>query len=61
MENVGIFYDRLEYFIAICYILWQSGIVWAFGHFSHFGMFGPRKIWQPCFIVANLTRSDRIK
>jgi hypothetical protein len=33
MENVGIFYDRLEYFVFILY---------------SFGMFGPRKIWQPC-------------
>jgi hypothetical protein len=35
--------------MAIWYKLWQFGIV--FGHlvyFSHFGMFGPRTIWQPC-------------
>jgi hypothetical protein len=42
MENVGIFCDHLEYFTAIWYILLQFGI------FSRFGMFGPRKIWQPC-------------
>jgi hypothetical protein len=34
--------------MAICYNLWPFGIVC--GHllyFSQFGMFGPRKIWQP--------------
>jgi hypothetical protein len=49
MENVGIFYARLEYFTAIWNILWQFGIVC--GHLvvsSRFGMFGPIKIWQPC-------------
>jgi hypothetical protein len=25
MENVGIFYDHLEYFKAICYNLWPFG------------------------------------
>jgi hypothetical protein len=44
MENVGIFYDHLEYFTAIWYNLRQFGIVC--GHlvyFSQFGVFGPRK------------------
>jgi hypothetical protein len=48
MENVFIFYDHLEYFSIIWYNLWQFGI--GRGHlvyFSHFGVFGPRKIWQP--------------
>jgi hypothetical protein len=48
MENAGIFYGHLEYFTAIWYILWSFGIVC--GHllyFSQFGMFEPRKIWQP--------------
>jgi hypothetical protein len=48
MVNVGIFYDHLEYFMAIWYNLWPFGIVC--GHllyFSQFGIFGPRKIWQP--------------
>jgi hypothetical protein len=27
MENVGIFYDQLEYFTAIWYSLWPFGIV----------------------------------
>jgi hypothetical protein len=49
MGNVFILNDHLEYFMAIWYNLWQFGIVC--GHlvyFSHFGMFGQRKIWQPC-------------
>jgi hypothetical protein len=49
MENVGIFYDHLKYFMAIWYHLWPFGIVCGYlVYFSHFGMFGPRKIWQPC-------------
>jgi hypothetical protein len=49
MVNFGIFCDHLEYFMAIWYNLWPFGIIC--GHllyFSQFGMFGPRKIWQPC-------------
>jgi hypothetical protein len=34
MENVGIFYDLMEYFTAICYNLWQFGIVG--GHLIYF-------------------------
>jgi hypothetical protein len=48
MENVGMFYDHLEYFTAIWYKLWPVSIV--YGHlvyFSQFGMFRSRKIWQP--------------
>jgi hypothetical protein len=48
MVNVGMFYDHLEYFMAIWYNLWPLGIVC--GHLLYFprlGMFGPRKIWQP--------------
>jgi hypothetical protein len=44
MENVGIYYDHLEYFTAIWYNLWPFVI--NCGHlvyFFHFGMFGPRK------------------
>jgi hypothetical protein len=44
MENAGIFHD----FAAILYILLPFYIFC--GHlvsFSSFGMFGPRKIWQP--------------
>jgi uncharacterized metal-binding protein len=31
----GIIYDRLVQFVVVCYI------------FSRFGIFEPRKIWQP--------------
>jgi hypothetical protein len=51
------------------FILWPFGIftsiwynVWPFeivcGHleyFSHFGMFGPRKIWQPWILRSRVT------
>jgi hypothetical protein len=35
MENVGIFYDHMEYFTAICYNLRSFGIgsLWSFGMF----------------------------
>jgi hypothetical protein len=49
LENVDIFYGHLEYFTSIWHKLWPFGIV--YGHLvycSHFGMFGRRKIWQPC-------------
>jgi hypothetical protein len=49
IENAGIICDHLEYFWIIWYILWPFGIVC--GHLvyiSRFGMFVPRKIWQPC-------------
>jgi hypothetical protein len=48
MVNLGVFNDHLEFLMAIWYNLWPFGIV--YGHllyFSQFGMFGPRKIWQP--------------
>jgi hypothetical protein len=38
----GIFYGNLVKFVAIWYILRPFGICLPFG------MFGPRKIWQPC-------------
>jgi hypothetical protein len=47
------FYAHLEYFTAIWFNLWPFGIVC--GHlvyFLRFGMFGPRKIWQPCHTLA---------
>jgi hypothetical protein len=56
VENVDMFYDHLEYFFgnlvqfrAVWYILWSFGIaiLWSFGIFSRFGIFVPRKIWQP--------------
>jgi hypothetical protein len=49
MVNVGMFYDHWEYFVAIWHNLWPFGIVSGYWlYFSQFGMFGPRKIWQPC-------------
>jgi hypothetical protein len=36
----GIFYCHLVYFIAVWCSLWSFGI--------YFGMYVPRKIWQPC-------------
>jgi hypothetical protein len=48
MENGFIFYDHLEYLMAIWYNLSQFGEVRGnLVYFSHFGIFGPRKIWQP--------------
>jgi hypothetical protein len=47
--NVALFYDHSEYFTAISDILQPFGLVC--GHlvyFFRFGMFGPRKIGQPC-------------
>jgi hypothetical protein len=52
--NLGKFWSALDWqmfffnFMAIWNNLWTFGIVG--GHLvyiSHFGMFGPRKIWQP--------------
>jgi hypothetical protein len=55
MENVGIFCDHLEYLADIWYNLWQFGMVCAhFNIFSRFGMFGPRKIWQPWFQIETV-------
>jgi hypothetical protein len=49
MINVRLFYDY--------FILWTFGIVC--GHllcFSHFGMFRPRKIWQPWSALVYVVR-----
>jgi hypothetical protein len=45
-ENVGIFYDNLEYFTAIWYNSWPFGIVC--GHFEYFPQFRMirQKTWQ---------------
>jgi hypothetical protein len=43
-----VFYDHLEYFTAIWYISWPFRRVCGnLVSFLRFGMFGPRKIWQP--------------
>jgi hypothetical protein len=58
MVNVGMFYDHLEYFMAIWYNSWQFGTVR--GHllyFSQFGMFGPKKSGNP--VVGSLTMEQR--
>jgi hypothetical protein len=62
MENVGINYGHLNYFTAMWYNLWPFVINcghWVY--FSHFGMFGPRKIWQPCFAVPVCRATPRYK
>jgi hypothetical protein len=59
MENVVIFYDHLEYFMSIWHNVWQFGI--DCGHLvyiSHFGMFGPRQIWQPCWRRKHVSSSN---
>jgi hypothetical protein len=56
MEKVSIFYGHLEYFTAIWSILRPFVIIYGrlvyvvcchVVYFSRFGMFEPRKIWQP--------------
>jgi hypothetical protein len=50
MENAVIFYDHMEYFTAIWYNFGLLVYI-VCGHLVYFlclGMFGPRKIWQPC-------------
>jgi hypothetical protein len=48
MENVVIFDDHLEYLMDIRYNLWPFGTVCGYlVYFLRYGMFGPRKIWQP--------------
>jgi hypothetical protein len=47
-KKLVFFYGRLQYFTAIWEILWHFGIVCGdLVYFSCFGIFGPRKIWQP--------------
>jgi hypothetical protein len=42
--------------MAIWYNVWPFGIVWVIRYiFSQFGMFGPRKIWQPWLTCAEDT------
>jgi hypothetical protein len=47
IENGGIFYYHLEYFMAIGFNLWPSGIVCGHLAYFPFGMFGLTKIRQP--------------
>jgi hypothetical protein len=53
IENLGILYVHLVYFMAIGNILWPFGIFC--GHLVYFSPFWyvvPRKIWQPCLEMA---------
>jgi hypothetical protein len=45
MENVVIFYDHLEYFMAIWHDVWQFGIcsLWSLGIFLPFWYVWPEK------------------
>jgi hypothetical protein len=45
MENVGIFYEILEYFMAIWYILWQFGIF--YGNLVYF-----MAIWYSLWLIG---------
>jgi hypothetical protein len=48
MENDGIFYDHLEYFTVIWYILWQFGnVVIILYIFPRFGIFCQEKSGNP--------------
>jgi hypothetical protein len=47
MENAGIFYGHLEYFMAI----WQCCGIWVY--FPSFWFIVSRKIWQPRKEVLN--------
>jgi hypothetical protein len=49
MEDVGIFYAYLVYFVVIWYILWSFSIpmLWQFGIFFPFESVVQGKIWQP--------------
>jgi hypothetical protein len=45
--NLGKFWRALEWKMLVFMIIWN--ILWPLVYFSHFGIFGPRKIWQPWF------------
>jgi hypothetical protein len=49
MEDVGIFYGNLVYFMVIWSILLQFGKVFVIWYsFPRFWYVVPIKIWQPC-------------
>jgi hypothetical protein len=63
--NFGKFWRALEwkmlvYVMTIFIILRPFGIIYnlyrRLEHFSHFGMFGPRKIWQPCPVAVSYNK-----
>jgi hypothetical protein len=45
MENFGIFYDHMVYYVAVC-SLWQFGI--CRGHLLYYPYCGSFNQWQPC-------------
>jgi hypothetical protein len=48
MDNVDMFYDPLEHFTAIGYILYPFGIYCChLVYFLPFWYIVPRKVWQP--------------
>jgi hypothetical protein len=48
MEDVGILYVHLVYFMAIWYSLWPLGVFYVYlVYFFTFWYVVPRKIWQP--------------
>jgi hypothetical protein len=51
MVNAGVFYDQLEYFMAIWYNLWPFGII--YGRFVQFVVI--------CYIFPNLVCLDQEK
>jgi hypothetical protein len=55
MENVGIFYDHLQYFTAIWCILWPFGIVCC--NLVNFSLFGSAWINQN---LATLSHSGAL-
>jgi hypothetical protein len=64
MEDFGIFYGRLVYFVAVRYILWPFGIfcgrlvyfmvIWYI--FFTFWYVVTRKIWQPCLSALSISQ-----
>jgi hypothetical protein len=59
LENVDIFYGRLEYFMDIWDILSLFGTLCVhLVHFFRFGYHAPRKIWQPCWLLLCWNPSD---
>jgi hypothetical protein len=65
MQDVGVFYGHLVYFMDIWYILQLFDIfyghllyfvVCSFVHFSQFWYFVPINIWQPCRALLNWFR-----
>jgi hypothetical protein len=56
MVNVGIFYNNLEYFMAVWYNLWPSGIVC--GHLLYF--FPIWYVWTKKNLATLVSRTETI-